>query len=205
MISNLTRMGDFAQRGTTMKDYEVIEQIEIFHELYWGLLADLHRVTGNKVLISSDPLSIFGDKLAEICNSLLGPEYSTMEDMLRVRGIYEFARDYIKALETAGTQYYDNLTTLRFNFDMEAVEAAGTTTDALLAPMREYARKRGVSEPEYGFFTLPTDKNSYCIIIKWVLEYCHDHKEYPHYFKSIISTIDDEIEDCLPTLMEMDD
>lgn len=188
-----------------MKEYEVIEQIEIFHELYWGLLADLHRVAGNKVLISSDPLSIFGDKLAEICNSLLGPEYSTMEDMLRVRGIYEFARDYIKALETAGTQYYDNLTTLRFNFDMEAVEAAGTTTDALLAPMREYARKRGVSEPEYGFFTLPTDKNSYCIIIKWVLEYFHDHKEYPHYFKSIISTIDDEIEDCLPTLMEMDD
>ncbi len=104
MISNLTRMGDFAQRGTNMKDYEVIEQIEIFHELFWGLLADLHRVTGNKVLISSDTLSIFGDKLAEICNSLLGPEYSTMEDMLRVRGIYEFARDYIKALETAGTQ-----------------------------------------------------------------------------------------------------
>lgn len=188
-----------------MRDYEAAEQAAIFHELYFGLLADLDRATKNKVFISSSPLSIFGDMLAKICHNLLTSENSTREDMLRVRGIYEFARDYIKALEEAGMQYYENLTTLRFNFNMEAVEAAGTTTDALLAPMREYARKRGISEPEYGFFTLPTDENSYCIIIKWVLEYCHDHKEYPHYFKSIISTIDDEIEDCLPSLMEMDD
>ncbi|ORT99397.1 hypothetical protein D081_1949 [Anaerovibrio sp. JC8] len=128
-----------------------------------------------------------------------------MDDMLRVRGVYEFARDYIKALEKAGTRYYDNLTTLRFNFNMEAVEAAGTTTEALLAPMREYAREKGISEPEYGFFTLPTDRNSYCIIIDWVIEYSHNNKEFPHYFKSIISTIDDEVEDCLPALMELDD
>ncbi|WP_143272193.1 hypothetical protein [Anaerovibrio sp. JC8] len=188
-----------------MKDYEVIEQIEIFHELYWGLLADFHRATDNKVFLSSSPLSIFQNKLAEICHDLLSPKYSTMDDMLRVRGVYEFARDYIKALEKAGTRYYDNLTTLRFNFNMEAVEAAGTTTEALLAPMREYAREKGISEPEYGFFTLPTDRNSYCIIIDWVIEYSHNNKEFPHYFKSIISTIDDEVEDCLPALMELDD
>lgn len=84
-----------------MKDYEVIEQIEIFHELLFGLLADLDRVAKDKGIGSSKVLSIFGDKLAEICHDLLTPKYSTLEDMLRVRGIYEFARDYIKALEKA--------------------------------------------------------------------------------------------------------
>ena len=128
-----------------------------------------------------------------------------MDDMLRVRGIYEFARDYIKALETAGTKYYDNLTTLRFNFNMEAVEAAGTTTDALLAPMREYAREKGISEPEYGFFTLPTDRNSYCKITKWILYYIDEQPKFLSFFNSIISTINDEVEDCLPALMELDD
>lgn len=97
----------------------------------------------------------------------------------------------------------DNLTTLRFNFDMDAVKAAGLTTDELLAPMREYAQEKGISEPESGFFTLPTDKNSYCKIIKWVIKYSRTHSNFPHYFNSIISTFDDEIEDCLPVLKEM--
>lgn len=98
---------------------------------------------------------------------------------------------------------YNNLTTLKFNFDMDAVNAAGLTTDELLAPMREYAQERGISEPEYGLFTLPTDRNSYCKITKWILYYIDEQPKFLDYFNSIISTINDEVEDCLPDLKEM--
>lgn len=98
---------------------------------------------------------------------------------------------------------YDNLTTLKFNFDMTAVTAKGLTTDELLAPMREYAQQNGISEPEYGLFALPTNENSYCKIINWVISYTLNNSDFPNYFNSIISTIDEEVEDCLPDLKEM--
>ncbi len=97
----------------------------------------------------------------------------------------------------------NNLTTLKFNFDMVAVAAKGLTTDELLAPMREYAQQNGISEPEYALFVLPTSENSYCKIINWLISYTLENPDFPKYFSSIISTIDDEIEDCLPDLKEM--
>lgn len=99
--------------------------------------------------------------------------------------------------------YYDGLTTLKFNFDLDAVDADGLTTDELLAPMREYAQHSGISEPEYGLFTLPTDRDSFCIMTKWLIRYVKKHPKYPYYFKSIISTLNDEVENCLPDLKEM--
>ena len=46
------------------------------------------------------------------------------------------------------------MVTLTFDFNKEKVERDGFTTDELLQPMREHAKKWGISEPEYGFFAM---------------------------------------------------
>ncbi len=96
-----------------------------------------------------------------------------------------------------------NLTTIWFKFNMEAMEVAGTTGDEVLAPIREYTKSKGISESEYGLFTLPKDKISYYRMHQYLASHVVKHPECLQFFEAIISTVDDKDEECLPSLKEL--
>ena len=80
-------------------DYEVSEYKEIFREIYAGLLADIDRTIDNLGISDQDhPLQLFKAKINRIWGEILTEKYSTMEDMLKLRGIFEFSQEYIREL-----------------------------------------------------------------------------------------------------------
>ena len=82
-----------------MIDYDVIEKKEILHELFARLLADIDRLLEKyNISDSTDPLVIFRKKINIIWLDILSKKYSTMEDMLQLKGIYLFAKEYIEDL-----------------------------------------------------------------------------------------------------------
>lgn len=64
------------------------------------------------------------------------------------------------------------MTTLKFIFNEEKVAAAGTTKDALLAPMREHAAKYGIEETAYGVFS-KDGEDAMCVITMFVPQIVH--------------------------------
>lgn len=88
------------------------------------------------------------------------------------------------------------MTTLKFVFDKEKVAAAGTTEDALLAPMREHAAKYGIDEPEYGFFT-KDGEDAMCVITMFVADYTLQDLKYVSYLKEWTLNVDGDVEDCI--------
>ncbi len=85
-----------------MINYEVIEYKEILHELFAGMLADIHRLLKkyNISESSTDPLVIFKNKINMIWLDILSKKYSTMEDMMQLKGIYLFVKEYIEELNS---------------------------------------------------------------------------------------------------------
>lgn len=88
------------------------------------------------------------------------------------------------------------MVTLTFDFDKEKVERDGLTTDELLQPMRDHARKWGISEPEYGVFAMDGE-NAMCNITMFVVQIADSNHAYISYLKKWILDIDGEIEDCI--------
>lgn len=88
------------------------------------------------------------------------------------------------------------MVTLTFVFDKEKVLAAGTTEDELLVPMREHAKKYGISEDEYGVFS-KDGEDALCDLSMFVAKHTRIHLDYVSYFKSWILDIDGEKEDCI--------
>lgn len=84
-------------------NYEVIEYKEILHEAFAGLLADFDRVIEKQGIAKDDshPLCILEEKINLIWLDIFGDKYSTMEDMLRLRGQYELLNSYIRELMAA--------------------------------------------------------------------------------------------------------
>jgi len=86
-------------------DYEVTEYKEIFREVFAGLLADIDReIEKRGISDQAHPLYVFQSKINMIWGELLSEKYSTMEDMLKLKGIFEFSQDYVRGLApgTAG-------------------------------------------------------------------------------------------------------
>lgn len=80
-------------------NYEVTEYKEIFREIYAGLLADIDRTIDNLGISDQDhPLLIFKAKINRIWGEILTEKYSTLEDMLKLKGIFEFSQEYIKEI-----------------------------------------------------------------------------------------------------------
>lgn len=80
-------------------DYEVTEYKEIFREVFAGLLADIDReIEKRGISDQAHPLCVFQSKINMIWGEILSEKYSTMEDMLKLKGIFEFSQDYVRGL-----------------------------------------------------------------------------------------------------------
>lgn len=88
------------------------------------------------------------------------------------------------------------MTTLKFVFNKEKVAAAGTTEDALLAPMREHAAKYGIEETAHGFFS-KDGEDAMCVITMFVDRHTRTHLDYVSYLNEWTLDVDGEEEDCI--------
>ena len=80
-------------------NYDVTEYKEIFREVFAGLLADIERELEKRGISDHEhPLYVFQSKINMIWGELLSDKYSTMEDMLKLKGIVEFTQDYVRGL-----------------------------------------------------------------------------------------------------------
>lgn len=80
-------------------DYKVTEYKEIFREVFAGLLADIDReIEKRDISDQAHPLCVFQSKINMIWGEILSEKYSTMEDMLKLKGIFEFSQDYVRGL-----------------------------------------------------------------------------------------------------------
>ena len=83
-----------------MMDFKVIEYKEILHEAFAGLLADISNIISRKGIspASDDPLCVLEEETAAIWREILGNKYSSMDDMMKLKGQYEFIQSYIKGI-----------------------------------------------------------------------------------------------------------
>ena len=83
-----------------MMDFKVIEYKEILHEAFAGLLADISNIISQKKTPpkSNDPLCVLEEQTAAIWREILGNKYSSMDDMMKLKGQYEFIQSYIQGL-----------------------------------------------------------------------------------------------------------
>ncbi len=88
------------------------------------------------------------------------------------------------------------MTTLQFIFNEEKIAAAGTTKDALLAPMREHAAKYGIEETEYGVFS-KDGEDAMCVITMFVPQIVKKNPEYINFLEKWPLNVDGEDEDCI--------
>ncbi len=90
----------------------------------------------------------------------------------------------------------DVMVSLTFDFNMEKVKNAGYTTDELLQPMREHAKKYGIAEPEYGVFQMDGE-DAMCLVGMFVVDITDENHEYISYLNSWLFDVDGDIEDCV--------
>lgn len=88
------------------------------------------------------------------------------------------------------------MTTLTFVFDKERVAAAGTTEDALLAPMREHAAKYGIEETEYGVFS-KDGEDAMCVVMMFGPKMLKENPEYINFLEKWPLDVDGEKEDFI--------
>ena len=75
-------------------NYDVTEYKEIFRKVFAGLLADIDREIEKRGISDHEhPLYVFQLKINMIWGELLSEKYSTMEDMLKLKGIFEFSQE----------------------------------------------------------------------------------------------------------------
>lgn len=80
-------------------DYEITEYKEIFREVFAGLLADLDRYLKKQHIKDEDhPLFVLRNQVNDIWLDILGATYNSMEDMIKLRGQYEFLQAYVGQL-----------------------------------------------------------------------------------------------------------
>ena len=89
------------RRKQKCENYRVMEYKEILHEAFAGLLADISKLMSEKG-VSSDrknPLCVLEEKVAAIWREIFGAKYSSMDEMMKLKGQYEFIRSYIEELQ----------------------------------------------------------------------------------------------------------
>lgn len=93
-------------------------------------------------------------------------------------------------------------TTLTFEFDMEAVEKAGLTTDELLEDMRMYAKENEIVETSYGVFE-KNGSHAMAILIGYAVRKNKAEPEFINYLSSWIADIEGTIEDCKVSILKI--
>ena len=91
-----------------------------------------------------------------------------------------------------------DMVTLTFDFNEDRVMEAGHTTDELLAPMREHAKKYGIDEVEYGVFA-KDGINALAAIAKFVVNVSLDYLDY---LNTWMMNVDGEVEDCKSSILK---
>ena len=90
------------------------------------------------------------------------------------------------------------MVTLTFDFNIDKVWEAGYTTDDLLAPMREHAKKYGIEEVEYGVFA----KDGINALAAMELYIVHASNKYLDFLDKWILNTNGSIEDCKKSLIQ---
>lgn len=85
---------------------------------------------------------------------------------------------------------------LEFVFDKEKIMQAGLTESELLQPMREHARKYGITEIEQGVFA-KDGENALCAIMMFIPEIVATDRSYIELLEKWTLDVDGEKEDCL--------
>lgn len=93
-------------------------------------------------------------------------------------------------------------TTLTFNFNEEAVKAAGLTTDELLEDMRNYAKECEITETAYGMFE-KRGEHGMAMLLGYAVRKNKAEPDYINYLDSWIADIDGTIEDCKAEILEI--
>lgn len=93
------------------------------------------------------------------------------------------------------------MVTLTFVFDKEKVTAAGTTEEALLAPMREHAKKYAIAEDAYGVFS-KDGEDALCVINMFVPQIVKKDRRYLDLLNKWTLNVDGEEEDCIQSSRE---
>jgi len=92
----------------------------------------------------------------------------------------------------------EKMVTLSFVFNDEKVKVSGQTRDELLEPMREHAKKYGITETGYGVFSMDGE---YALgaIGRYAV---HMSEEFMSYFDEILLDVNGNIEDCKQELIK---
>lgn len=91
--------------------------------------------------------------------------------------------------------------TLKFVFDKEKVAAAGTTEDALLAPVREHAAKHNIVESKTGVFS-KAGEDAYCVVGMIIPKVTETDLRYLDLLKEWTFDVDGEKSDCIKSCRE---
>ena len=85
--------------------------------------------------------------------------------------------------------------TLTYDFNEEAVAAAGLTTDELLEDMRSYAEECGIDEIEYGVFS-KSGPDAMAMLMGFVVRKADTEPDFIDYLNTWIYEDAGETEDC---------
>lgn len=88
------------------------------------------------------------------------------------------------------------MVTLTFVFDEEKVAKAGMTTDELLIPMREHAKKYNIDETAYGVFA-KDGEDALCSLDMALPIIVENNPRYINFLKEWTLNVDGEEEDCI--------
>lgn len=88
------------------------------------------------------------------------------------------------------------MVSLEFCFDEDKVRMMGYTTDDLLEPMRKHAKKYGITEERYGYFTMDGE-NALTAIMLYVLDMSKKNREMLDYLIKLELNVDGDVEDLI--------
>ena len=93
------------------------------------------------------------------------------------------------------------MVSLEFCFDEDKVRMMGYTTDDLLEPMRKHAKKYGITEERYGYFTMDGE-NALASIGLYVVDIPEKDIGLLDYLTKLELVVGDEVDNCLESLCE---
>lgn len=86
-------------------DFRITEEIDLFHELLWEMMARMHHyMDRHQITDKKHPLYVLVDQVNCVTADMLGSRYKTMNDVMKLKGQYEFMWSYMNALEEGAKQ-----------------------------------------------------------------------------------------------------
>ena len=94
------------------------------------------------------------------------------------------------------------MVTLTFVFDKDKLKKTGQSEDALLQPMRSYARKYKIDEKEYGVFSKDGD-DALSLMTMFVTRFSRKNPNYISYLGEWTLDVDGDTEDCIEEMRKI--